>query len=155
MTASRNDTLPEDQNGELKMPITPCTTCNYPIEVSVQRRGGHAGIDASVILTCTRSECDSTWFLRLRDDQIIPIHGAWLSKDFVEKVPAGLVQDVLEADKARLVGAYKGAVVICRRVLQLGLEVLGAEGRTLGPVRENAEEQGLITCRRTAIMGHF
>ena len=144
-----NDTLPTDQNGEHEMPITPCPTCNFPIEVSVQRQGGYSWIDASVVLTCTRTACNSTWFLKLRDDQIIPIQGAWSGKDFVDEVPKGLVQDVLEADKARLVGAYKGAVVICRRVLQLGLEVLGAERRTLGPVRVDAENKGLITPRES------
>ena len=141
------DTLLKDQAGEEAMPITPCPTCGYPIEVTVQRQGGHKGIDASLILTCTRDTGGSTWFLKLRDDQVIPVQGAISKEDFSDNVPTGLVQDVLEADKARLVGAHKGAVVICRRVLQLALEELGAEGRTLGIARKDAEKKKLIPPR--------
>lgn len=147
-----NDKLPAIQIGEIEMPETPCPKCKYPIEVSIQRKGGHLGIDASVMLTCTRSGCETTWFLKLRDDQVIPISGAWSESDFKPDVPVGLIQDVLEADKARLVGAYKGAVVICRRVLQLALEELGAEGRTLGPVRRDAEEKNLIGPRISVLV---
>ncbi|MFC1935632.1 DUF4145 domain-containing protein [Chloroflexota bacterium] len=136
---------PTEELEKQEMPITPCPTCGYPIEVSVQRKGGWEGIDASLILTCTR--CDSTWFLKLRDDQVLPAQGALSKPSLSGDIPKGLVQDVLEADKARLVGAHKGAVVLCRRALQLGLEELGAEGRTLGPVREDAERKNLITPR--------
>ena len=144
-----NDKLPQIYEGGSVMLITPCPTCTYPIEVTVQRQGGYPGIDASLILTCTRVECGSTWFLKLRDNQIVPIQGAWTDRDFLDAIPKGLVQDVHEADKARLVGANKGAVVLCRRVLQLALEELGAEGRTLGPVREDAEKKKLITPRES------
>lgn len=136
-------TLTPLQDGDGEMPTTTCPQCKYPIEVSVKRRGGHAGIHAIVIMTCTR--CDRSWSAELQDDELQGVRQDRHSNAIDPGIPPGIREDILEAEKALFAGCYKATMVMSRRALQLLLEELGAEGRTLGPVLSDARKRGLIT----------
>ena len=139
------DTLPVDETiaGERPVATTVCPRCNYLIHVDVFREGKWDGIQLEGILTCTKNNCGARWPIKVVDNQVryvdedMPSRGAGrLSRE----VPEDYVQDMEEADKAFYGQAYKGVVVLCRRVVQLGLEDHGAEGRTLGPVLGSARK---------------
>jgi hypothetical protein len=58
-------------------------------------------------------------------------------------VPAGIKQDVEEAERDHFSQSYKSAVVMCRRALQLGLELTpnAPQATTLGPLLGWARNQ--------------
>lgn len=122
------------------MPEVKCPGCNYPIEVSCQRRGRYAGIRLLGVLTCLRCD-DRSWPVELEDGELQPsaptLTGSG-SATLSANVPLGLVGDTKEAERAYFAHCYKASVVMCRRVIQLALESKGAKGHTLGPLLQDS-----------------
>ena len=64
------------------------------------------------------------------------------SSDDLDGVPAGIVEDIREAERVHFSQCYKSSTVMCRRALQLALEVkLNATGKTLRPLLGDAMNQ--------------
>ena len=74
-------------------------------------------------------------------DETAPSMPVAESAQLHKSVPAGLVQDLEEAERAHFAQCYKASVVMCRRAMQLALENRGASGRTLGPLLEDARKK--------------
>lgn len=70
------------------------------------------------------------------------------SKKLSAKVPAGLCQDIIEAETSHYHSSYKAAVVLCRRSVQLALEDrlgLSSKRFTLGPLLDEERKAPLFT----------
>jgi hypothetical protein len=86
------------------------------------------------------------WPIRLKDgviDTTSPTLPISESTNLSPRVPLGIKQDVEEAERDHFTRSYKSAVVMCRRALQLGLELMpdAPQGGTLGPLLGWAKKQ--------------
>jgi Domain of unknown function (DUF4145) len=84
--------------------------------------------------------------MRIRDgviDATSPTLPISESTNLSPRVPSGIKQDVEEAERDHLSRSYKSAVVMCRRALQLGLELMpnAPQNQTLGRLLGWAKNQ--------------
>ena len=117
--------------------------------VRIDLTQGGAGIEIRSVLKCNRE--GHRWPLIMRGQEFFSISpdlpGAQ-SHRLDLKVPQGIKEDVEEAESTSVGMSYKASVVMCRRALQLALElVLQVEGQTLGPLLTQAKEQSVVDDR--------
>ena len=143
--AERADTLAETDAVEWDMPEIRCPQCISRAEnatggdqisarLSLNRAtiGIHPenylveGMKLDGILTCLRDGYQ--WPLTIVNDTIVSTSPAMPVSEAQKlhgTVPAGLVQDVEESERAHFADSLKASAVMCRRALQLGIEDRG------------------------------
>ena len=142
------------------MPATQCQRCrekaifeNYPnsttpiITIDLfrgNRSSGQFDIRFDGIITCSRDGHQGP--IRVRDgvlDETMPTMPVAESSNLSSDVPAGVKQDVQEAERNHFSQSYKSAVAMCRRALQLAIEEMpGSPTRkTVGPLIDWAKTQ--------------
>lgn len=118
------------------------------LEIAVQRLPTSVGRENQKfrlrgVMECGLHSTPYRWPVDVRNgilwqEQEMPVIA---SDDLDSDVPAGLVQDIEEAEEAHFNGLFKAATVMCRRAVQLSLEpiVPSPTGRTLGPLLTGAK----------------
>jgi hypothetical protein len=160
MLIKENDKLPLTQEGEFEMPATQCQVCRrrqtannrsssvVPVITIDAYRGRSSGrkynFTLEGILTCHVDQ--HQWSIRLRDGVIDTTSPTLLMAESARlnpSVPRGIKQDIEEAERDHFSQSYKSGVVMCRRALQQGLELMpdAPQNTTLGPLLDWATNQ--------------
>ena len=142
------------------MPLVNCPICDVPktgqnpelqqnsTEIALIPRKG-AGMQLEGILTCLKDGHKMP--IRMRENVVTDIQ-AYLpvseSAKIIAQVPAGIVQDVQEAERAHLAVSYKACVVMCRRAMQLSLIERHISDMPLGRMIEEAKKREIIKSDR-------
>ncbi len=135
---------PSEQKGEVSMgALILCPIC----EDTPQRRNRRIQIDCMGevemigLITCLDDKHQMSVELR-RDIQVEARQNLPVSESaLLIGVPLGLVEDVHEAERAYLFGAYKACVVMCRRALQLALREKKVTDAPLSKMLANAKKR--------------
>jgi len=130
-----------------------CPRCRHlvhavPQTPPVYHISEHSDTMAYLIVKCPRDLCDISFVvydrMNKRVTEVFPFPRT-IASDFHDAIPKQIRGDFAEAKKCWYADAYKGVVVLCRRVMQQVAVDKGASGQNLFDQINDMLSQGLIT----------
>jgi hypothetical protein len=132
-----------------EMVAVQCAKCGQRADLSLSRYSvglESRNLEFRGVITCSGD--GHQWPMAIKTGNIVQSTEQMMpileSASLSQNVPAGIVQDIQEAERAHFAQLYKASVVMCRRAIQLGLGAPphsitdGAFSRMLTDARERA-----------------